>query len=87
MIVGNKKDLAEGREVSFEEAQQLADNYGVGYMECSAKTGENVEEIFLALGGKMKEKFIDEPTSEELSKPRGLELDSQKTLKEKCCST
>lgn len=42
LLVGNKKDLEGKREVSFEEASALAKNYGVDYMECSAKTGQNV---------------------------------------------
>jgi GTPase SAR1 family protein len=42
MIVGNKMDLKEKREVSYEEAKNMADNYKVNYMECSAKSGESV---------------------------------------------
>lgn len=59
LIVGNKRDLEEKREVSYEEAMGLAKNYGVDYMECSAKSGENINEIFLQLGQKMKVEFID----------------------------
>jgi Ras-related protein Rab-14 len=59
MIIGNKMDLQGNREVTFEEAHELAQNYGLTYMECSAKTGENIDGLFLTLGRKMKEKFID----------------------------
>lgn len=38
LLVGNKKDLASHREVSVEEATDLAKSYGVQYVECSAKT-------------------------------------------------
>ncbi|MHA1148839.1 MAG: Rab family GTPase [Promethearchaeota archaeon] len=44
-LVGNKKDLTE-RVVSKEEAEVLAIELGVEYIETSAKTGENVQEIF-----------------------------------------
>lgn len=50
-LVGNKADLAnEKREVSAEEASDWARRNGVlRYVETSAKSGENVEEAFLAV--------------------------------------
>jgi len=47
MLVGNKKDLEDQRDVSFEEATKFAQENGVLFVESSAKTGENVEEVFL----------------------------------------
>ena len=47
ILVGNKVDLEDKREVSTEEGQELADKYGIEFYESSAKTGKNVEEIFL----------------------------------------
>ena len=51
ILVGNKADLAgERREVSAEEATAWARQNGVlRYVETSAKTGEYVEEAFLAV--------------------------------------
>lgn len=46
ILVGNKSDLEEQREVRKEEGQDLADKYGINFFETSAKTGENVEEVF-----------------------------------------
>ena len=49
-IIGNKCDLEENREVSFEEAQKLAKDLNLRYIETSAKTGKNVDEAFYELG-------------------------------------
>ena len=44
-IIGNKNDL-ESREVNREDAEKLAQELNLGYIETSALTGENVEEAF-----------------------------------------
>lgn len=44
ILLGNKVDLA--REVDKEEAEDLAKRLSCEYMETSAKTGENVEQVF-----------------------------------------
>lgn len=59
MLVGNKKDLEDKREVTHEEALALASKYGVEYIECSAKTGENIENAFTNISRAMKKQFID----------------------------
>ena len=46
VLVGNKSDLEDRRQVSTEEGQELADKYGILFYETSAKTGINVENIF-----------------------------------------
>lgn len=43
VLVGNKKDLESQRVVSTEEAQKLAEELNIPYIETSAATGENVE--------------------------------------------
>eukprot|EP00756_Hemistasia_phaeocysticola_P050724 Hpha_TRINITY_DN25915_c0_g1::TRINITY_DN25915_c0_g1_i1::g.185423::m.185423/K07881/RAB14; Ras-related protein Rab-14 len=47
MLVGNKVDLEDQREVSFEEATRFAEEHQLLFLECSAKTGQNVEEAFV----------------------------------------
>ena len=47
MMIGNKKDYDDKRDVSFEEASTFAEENGLIFLETSAKTGENVEEAFI----------------------------------------
>jgi len=47
VMVGGKTDLEERRSVSTENAEHISKSRNLqGYLECSAKTGENVEEAF-----------------------------------------
>jgi GTPase Era involved in 16S rRNA processing len=55
-MVGGKLDLEEVRTVEKTEAQELAKKHGFyEFMECSSKTGENVEAIFKTITHKMIE--------------------------------
>lgn len=45
LLVGNKCDLVEKRKVTFQEAQDRADKWGVPYVETSAKTREHVDKV------------------------------------------
>ena len=46
VLVGNKNDLENERDVSFDEGEQFAKNNNMIFYETSAKTGKNVNEIF-----------------------------------------
>ncbi|CUS23634.1 LAQU0S11e00804g1_1 [Lachancea quebecensis] len=55
-LVGNKLDMVETgaeRKVALEEAENLASQEGLLFFETSAKTGSNVNEVFLAIGQKI----------------------------------
>merc|ERR1711991_939448 len=47
IMVGNKKDLEDEREVTFLEASRFAQENELMFLESSALTGDNVEEAFL----------------------------------------
>lgn len=50
MILGNKCDMTERRQVSKERGEKLAIEYRVKFLETSAKSSVNVEEAFYTLG-------------------------------------
>lgn len=47
ILVGNKCDLNEKRQVPKEKGKQLADSYGIPFIETSAKNNENIEKLFV----------------------------------------
>lgn len=57
MILGNKCDLEDKRVISTEQGQKLAAEYGVSFMETSAKANINVEEAFLKIARDIKRKM------------------------------
>jgi len=46
MLVGNKTDLNDKRQVSLEEGESKAKELGVMFIETSAKAGHNVKQLF-----------------------------------------
>ncbi len=57
IVVGGKADLVDEREVTGDEGINIAKSRAVdGFIESSAKTGENVEETFEALARLMMQK-------------------------------
>ena len=49
IMIGNKCDLVESRVISTEKGQELAEQLGVSFLETSAKTRQNVDEMFVAI--------------------------------------
>ena len=47
MLIGNKSDLDNRREVRREEGEAFAREHGLVFMETSAKTAINVEDAFI----------------------------------------
>ena len=58
MLIGNKQDLEQSREVSYEEASKLAEENGLLFYECSGKTGCNVEEAFVETAKTIYENIV-----------------------------
>jgi len=49
ILVGNKCDLVDRRQVSTEKGRELANEFGIQFFETSAKNATSVEEAFLTL--------------------------------------
>jgi len=49
LLIGNKADLIDEKQVSEETAQKFADKLGIPFLETSAKTATNVDQAFLTM--------------------------------------
>ncbi|EAY11403.1 GTP-binding protein YPTM1, putative [Trichomonas vaginalis G3] len=84
IIVGNKTDLSDKRAVRRDEGQAFADSLGVPFIETSAKTANNIQQLFIQMCQAVSRKFG-------LQSPRDQELDQwtlrpgQSVGKKGCC--
>ncbi|XP_033745427.1 ras-related protein Rab-37-like isoform X3 [Pecten maximus] len=62
MLLGNKSDSTADRVIRTEDGEKLAREYGVAFMETSAKTGMNVDLAFMAVARDLKMKKTRKPT-------------------------
>lgn len=65
VIVGNKCDLDNKRQVDFRSAQNLAEGEGSIALETSAKDSDNVELLFMNLATKLKRNLKSAESSQE----------------------
>ena len=86
ILIGNKKDLEEKREVSQEEAQKFSEANNIVYFETSAKDGDNIEKVFKYGAEKLLEFYSN--NNDELKNNEELQAQNYKevkTEKKGCC--
>ncbi|XP_066135786.1 ras-related protein Rab-17 [Saccopteryx bilineata] len=85
VLVGNKTDLSEEREVTFEEGKEFAESQSLLFMETSARLNHQVTEVFNALAREL----LQRAERKESQGPRGgarLALNQGPTGPAKCCA-
>ena len=93
ILVGNKSDLNDKRQVSKERGKQLADSYGIPFLETSAKSNQNIEKLFNDSARVFIEKqlkinnnnFIQRPGMSETSVNLSATKIEKTHKKRKCC--
>lgn len=78
VVVGNKLDMEQHRQVQLEEAINYAMTLNATYMETSALTGQNVQELFMQIGSAILNSGLEE-TTVKIAEP------DQKASKRGCC--
>ncbi|KAG4947923.1 hypothetical protein JHK85_041768 [Glycine max] len=66
-LVANKSDLEPKREVEAEVGEQFAQENGMFYMETSAKTAENINELFYEIAKRLARALPPKPTGMNLN--------------------
>ena len=92
MLVGNKCDMTDEKMIEAEQGADLAKEFGMQFFETSAKTGLNVQEAFIYLAQKVKEKrekmALLNPPVQETNEVINIQATPKKGSKEKkkgCC--
>uniref|UniRef100_A0A671MG77 Ras-related protein Ral-A-like n=1 Tax=Sinocyclocheilus anshuiensis TaxID=1608454 RepID=A0A671MG77_9TELE len=82
LLVGNKSDLEDRRQVSADEAKARADQWGVCYVETSAKTRANVDKVFFDLMREIRARKMEDSKEKNGKKKR---KSLAKRIRERCC--
>ena len=87
ILIGNKNDLVDDREIKTEEGQAFANRNGMQFIETSAKMNTNVTEAFEALAKLMMQFNSEKKTVLSKNEPKTLKASSGQDLnkKKKCC--
>ena len=83
LLVGNKIDMEDEREVSVDEGKAMAEKYNAVFFETSAKTGESVEGVFECLAKDILVKIKENP--EKVYNDSTMNITGRNKSGKKCC--
>jgi len=84
LLVGNKADLMDQRQVSEELASKYAEENHISWLETSAKTNTNIHAIFLTLAKELIKRKMEETAAEAAQDPGKLKLGPSSEEHDKC---
>uniref|UniRef100_A0A914EE20 Uncharacterized protein n=1 Tax=Acrobeloides nanus TaxID=290746 RepID=A0A914EE20_9BILA len=61
VLVGNKSDMENKRQVPYNSAKEYADQLRITFIEASAKSAKNVEQVFITMATEIKERLGPKP--------------------------
>ena len=85
IILGNKIDLVDERTVSTDEGERFASSVNATYMECSAKSKEGIEEVFIAAAQIAADNRVEAKTQQTNEVKIPDNDNQQKKKKKDCC--
>ena len=90
ILIGNKKDLEDQRQVKYEDGKRLAEEHNLLFLETSAKTAENVQECFTVSAERILDQIAKsgvDPTAPPKNVRISIEEDDEEkeVPKKKCC--
>ena len=93
ILIGNKNDLDDKRQVSKDQGEEKARSFGCAFLETSAYSGDNIDKAFNLMVKEIYEKFSNDSTGEDELAPgsngngKDVELDkvNDKNIKKKSC--
>mmetsp|Transcript_2408 Transcript_2408/g.9064 ORF Transcript_2408/g.9064 Transcript_2408/m.9064 type:complete len:128 (-) Transcript_2408:816-1199(-) len=92
ILLGNKCDLVDKKVVDTKRGEELAQEYGIDFLETSAKSNHNVEEAFYRIARQTKTRLIDSESQNVYDKNQNGPIkfptsgpDPQQSSKKGCC--
>ena len=89
ILIGNKNDLDDKREVSKDQGEEKAKSFGCAFLETSAFSGDNLDKAFELMVKEIYEKFSNSSSEEEefeaVKKGEDLKVEKAIDKKKKAC--
>ena len=89
ILIGNKNDLDDKREVSKDQGEEKAKSFGCAFLETSALSGDNLDKAFELMVKEIYEKFSNSSSEEEefeaVKKGEDLKVEKATDKNKKAC--